>query len=96
VDLRVALDDVKKRKLLTLLGLELLPFGRRARSQCLRHMFYIMITGRIAHFLQVTSSISTSVSHCAVAKTLKNDTQIKQFRFNLKFTLISRGPHTVV
>jgi hypothetical protein len=32
VDLRAGLDDLEKRKFLTLSGLELLPFGRPARS----------------------------------------------------------------
>jgi hypothetical protein len=35
VDPRAGLDDVEKRKFLTLPGLELLPFGRPARSQSL-------------------------------------------------------------
>jgi hypothetical protein len=33
VDSRAGLDDLEKRKFLTLLGLELLPLGRPARSQ---------------------------------------------------------------
>jgi hypothetical protein len=35
VDPRVGLDDVENRKFLTLLGLELRPFGRPTRSQSL-------------------------------------------------------------
>jgi hypothetical protein len=35
VDLRTGLEDVEKRKFLTLPGLELRPLGRRARSQSL-------------------------------------------------------------
>jgi hypothetical protein len=35
VDPRVGLDDVEKRKFLTLLGLELRPVGRPVRSQSL-------------------------------------------------------------
>jgi hypothetical protein len=35
VDPRAGLDDVEKRKFLTLSGLELRPFGRLARSQSL-------------------------------------------------------------
>jgi hypothetical protein len=35
VDPRASLDDVEKRKLLTLPGLELQPLGRPARSQSL-------------------------------------------------------------
>jgi hypothetical protein len=33
VDLRASLDDVERRKFLTLPGLELQPLGRQARSQ---------------------------------------------------------------
>jgi hypothetical protein len=35
VDLRAGLDDVERRKFLTLPGLELRPLGRPARSQSL-------------------------------------------------------------
>jgi hypothetical protein len=40
VDPRTGLDDVEKRKLLTLAGLELRPFGRPARSQELYRLRY--------------------------------------------------------
>jgi hypothetical protein len=40
VDHRAGLDDVEKRKFLTLPGLELLPFGRPARSQSLYRLRY--------------------------------------------------------
>jgi hypothetical protein len=40
VDLGVGLDDVEKRKFLTLPGLELRPFGRPARSQLLCRLRY--------------------------------------------------------
>jgi hypothetical protein len=41
VDLRAGLDDVEKKKLLTLPGLELRPLGRPARSQSLYRLRYI-------------------------------------------------------
>jgi hypothetical protein len=40
VDPRAGLDDEKKRKFLTLLGLELRPVGRPARSQSLYRLRY--------------------------------------------------------
>jgi hypothetical protein len=40
VDLRAGLDDLKKRKLFTLLGLELRPLGRPARSLSLYRLRY--------------------------------------------------------
>jgi hypothetical protein len=40
VDPRAGLDDVKKRKFLTLLGLELRSLGRSARSQSLYRLRY--------------------------------------------------------
>jgi hypothetical protein len=40
VGLRAGLDDVEKRKFLTLTGLELLHFGRLARSQSLYRLRY--------------------------------------------------------
>jgi hypothetical protein len=40
VDLRAGLDDLEKRKFLTLLGLELRPLGRPARSQSLYRLRY--------------------------------------------------------
>jgi hypothetical protein len=40
VDPRVALDDVEKRKFLTLPGLELRSIGRPARSQSLNRLLY--------------------------------------------------------
>jgi hypothetical protein len=41
VDPRVDLDDGEKRKFLTLLGLELQPLGRPARSQTLYQLSYL-------------------------------------------------------
>jgi hypothetical protein len=40
VDPRAGLDDVEKRKFLTLPGLELRPLGRQARSQSLYRLRY--------------------------------------------------------
>jgi hypothetical protein len=40
MDTRVGLDDTEKGKFLTLLGLELRPFGRPARSQSLYGLRY--------------------------------------------------------
>jgi hypothetical protein len=40
VDPRDGLDDVEKRKFLTIPGLELLPLGRPARSQSLYRLRY--------------------------------------------------------
>jgi hypothetical protein len=40
VDPRAGLDDVEKRKFLTLPALELLPLGRPARSQSLYRLLY--------------------------------------------------------
>jgi hypothetical protein len=40
VDPRVGLDDVEKRKFLTIPGLELRPLGRPARSQSLYRLRY--------------------------------------------------------
>jgi hypothetical protein len=40
VDPRAGLDDVEKRKFLTLPGLELPPLGRPARSQSLYRLYY--------------------------------------------------------
>jgi hypothetical protein len=40
VDPRAGLDDLKKRKFLTLLGLKLRPLGRPARSQSLYRLRY--------------------------------------------------------
>jgi hypothetical protein len=40
VDPTAGLDDVEKRKFLTLPGLELRPLGRRARSQSLYRLSY--------------------------------------------------------
>jgi hypothetical protein len=40
VDPRAGLDDVEKKKFLTLLGLELRPLGRPARSQSLYRLRY--------------------------------------------------------
>jgi hypothetical protein len=40
VDPRACLDDVEKRKFLTLLGLELQPLGRPTRSQSLYQLSY--------------------------------------------------------
>jgi hypothetical protein len=37
---RASMDDVEKRKFVTLLGLELSPFGRPARSQSLYRLRY--------------------------------------------------------
>jgi hypothetical protein len=42
VDPRAALDNVKKRKLLTLPGLELRPLGRPARSQSLYRLCHLL------------------------------------------------------
>jgi hypothetical protein len=41
VDPRAGLDDVEKRKFLTLPGLELRPLGRPARSQSLYRLCYL-------------------------------------------------------
>jgi hypothetical protein len=43
VDYRTSLDDMEKRKFLTLLGLELRPLGRPARSQSLPTPFYGLV-----------------------------------------------------
>jgi hypothetical protein len=40
VGLRAGLDDVERRKLLPLKGLELLPLGRQIRSQSLQRLHY--------------------------------------------------------
>jgi hypothetical protein len=40
VDRRAGLDDMERRKFLTLLELELRPLGRRARSQSLYRLRY--------------------------------------------------------
>jgi hypothetical protein len=40
VDLRVGLDDVEKKKFLTLTGLEFRPLGRPVRSQSLYRLRY--------------------------------------------------------
>jgi hypothetical protein len=40
VDPRADMDDVEKRKFLTLSGLELRPLGRQARSQLLYRLHY--------------------------------------------------------
>jgi hypothetical protein len=40
VDPRASLDDVEKRKFLTLPGLELQPLGRPAHSESLEHLCY--------------------------------------------------------
>jgi hypothetical protein len=40
VDPKVGLNDVEKRKFLTLLGLELRPLGRPARNQLLYRLRY--------------------------------------------------------
>jgi hypothetical protein len=40
MDLRVGLDDVEKRKFLTLQGLEFRPLGLPARSQSLYRLLY--------------------------------------------------------
>jgi hypothetical protein len=47
VDTTAGLDDVEKRKFLTLLGLELQPFGRTARRQSLYRLRYCESTEHI-------------------------------------------------
>jgi hypothetical protein len=49
VDPRAAMDDLEKRKFLTLLGLELQPLGRPAHSQSLYRLCYVKLC---AHALQ--------------------------------------------
>jgi hypothetical protein len=49
VDPRADLDDVEKRKFLTLQGLELRPLGRPARSQSLYRMRY---PGSLRNYVQ--------------------------------------------
>jgi hypothetical protein len=44
VDSRAGLDDVEKKKFLTLPGLELRPLGRPARSQSLSRLLLIYLT----------------------------------------------------
>jgi hypothetical protein len=43
VGLSAGLEDVKKRKFLTLPGLELRPLGRAVRSQSLYRLSYVMM-----------------------------------------------------
>jgi hypothetical protein len=47
VDPRAGLDDVEKRKYLTLPGLELRPLGRPARSQSLHRLLYPAPAGTV-------------------------------------------------
>jgi hypothetical protein len=47
VDPRAGLDDVEKRKFLTLPGLELRPLGRPARSQSLYRLIVLLMLGRL-------------------------------------------------
>jgi hypothetical protein len=55
VDPRASLDDVEKRKLLFLPGLELQPLGRPARSQSLYRLSYPGSLAIIATESQVSS-----------------------------------------
>jgi hypothetical protein len=57
VDLRASLEDLERRKFLTLLGLELRPIGLPARSQSL----YTVQTGRKIKF--TLFSIQTQIPH---------------------------------
>jgi hypothetical protein len=57
VDPRAGLDDVEKRKFLTLSGLELQPLGRPTRSQSLYQLRYLGVkmflrSMRIDHILK--------------------------------------------
>jgi hypothetical protein len=52
VDLRAGLDDVRERKFLTLLGLELRPLGRPARSESLYRLRH---PGNVLHLVDLTS-----------------------------------------
>jgi hypothetical protein len=47
VDPRAGLDDVEKRKFLTLPGLELRTLGRPARNQSLYRLMALMLLGRL-------------------------------------------------
>jgi hypothetical protein len=55
VDPRAGLDDLEKRKFLTLPGFELRPLGRPALSQSLYRLSYpgSLESGRVKNFLQI-------------------------------------------
>jgi hypothetical protein len=61
VDPRASLDDVEKRKFLTLPGLELRPLDRPARSQSLYRLSYIGSWGRRSLYQKRISGISLGV-----------------------------------
>jgi hypothetical protein len=75
VDPRAGLDDVKKRKLLTLTGLELRPLGRPARSQSLYRLRYpdsqgpvfISPRNRVAHIYPQALDYCTRQSQSHIA-----------------------------
>jgi hypothetical protein len=75
VDPRAGLEDVEKRKFLTLPGLELRPFGRTARSQSLyRLRLMFMCTVFSAAFCEVSGLITptscpySSTRHVSVSQ----------------------------
>jgi hypothetical protein len=57
VEPRAGLDDVEKRKFLTLLGLELRPLGRPARSQSLYRLHYFVLTHNYKHNMKLRLQI---------------------------------------
>jgi hypothetical protein len=63
VDLRAGVDDVKKRKFLTLLGLVLRPVSRPARSHSLYGLRYPDSCRQAVHKL-ITSLPSGKLIHC--------------------------------
>jgi hypothetical protein len=74
VDSRADLDDVEKRKFLTLLGLELRPLGRSARSQSLYRLLYPGSPGEIYSDENSVELYQTTPCHIAEDGTLHNFT----------------------
>jgi hypothetical protein len=62
VDPRAGLDDVEKRKLLTLPGLELLPLGPPARSKPLYRLRYPSSLLKDVHGKNLKCAVEGSIS----------------------------------
>jgi hypothetical protein len=64
VDRRAGVDDVEKRKLLTISGLEPRILGRPARSQSLHRLRYHRLKNRLITYVQSSNNYNLELIQC--------------------------------
>jgi hypothetical protein len=94
VDPRAGLDDVEKRKLLTLTELELWPLGRPARSQSLYGLRYVPVEGFFSKLLVLIIVLWKNLQDCvglAIWLETFEGTYVSSFCRNLSYKTKTPG-----